>query len=117
MCVVITHINVTIMSSFSYYLSNENNCNLFNLPSARSISRLLRALLARGGRCVCPCVPEEGPVAGLQSLLVAGLCRSLGRAGARAPVARSCGSPGWEQPLGTDGPAERPQGTRLTTAP
>lgn len=110
-CVVITHINVTIMSSFSYYLSNENNRNLSNLLSDRSISRLLRALLARGGRCLCPCLcagagPGRAEGRGLR-------CTSAhtGPQNAR----RECGSQRLPEP--SPGPAEpfeeklRPQGS------
>lgn len=51
-CVVIIHINVTIVISFSCYPSKENNCNLFNLLSDRSISWLLLAFLACRARCL-----------------------------------------------------------------
>lgn len=76
------------MISFSYYPSKENNCNLFNLFSDRSVSRLLIAFLACRGQCLR--VPFER--AGDRSVICACALPALPAALAEAAPRRSCRS-------------------------
>lgn len=73
---VITHKNVTIVSSFSYYLSNENNGNLSNLLSDRSHFQASKGAAGawRAMSVSLPCVLSLCPFP---------VCQGQGCAGAR----------------------------------